>query len=463
MRRSLVIPSTCLLLLAACGDPAPSDTSSSSITGINETGDGITQGSQEGASQEGSSQEGNEAPDTGDGDGNDGDGEPGDGDSGAEGDAKFDVLGVPDAGGGNACGGSNDNPEWSYIWVANSGEGTISKVNTTTLIEEGRYHTRADAAGSPSRTSVNLTGDVAVANRSQGITKVIALHENCDEMHNGQPGLQTSTGKFDVLAWGQDDCVAWHTPFQGFNNQRPVAWTSGVLNQATREVEDQFVWTTATVHSQAGALHVYRLNGDDGTIDEDIHIPQIGGGYFQAYGGAVDSENDFWFVTYDTQQLVQVDYEDLTYEIHPTGTQCPYGFTVDSLDRPWVGDFCSGSGFFDPMTEQWTTLPGVLGYGLQEDDEKVMWIGTFSPPGVRGINIETQQEVGWIMLPTGSARGVSVDFEGYVWFVDMSTSAWKVDTDAGTWESYNGLNGPYTYSDMTGHGLNLVSGGIPAG
>ena len=39
----------------------------------------------------------------------------------------------------------------------------------------------------------------------------------------------------------------------------------------------------------------------------------------------------------------------------------------------------------------------------------------------------------------------------------------RVDTEAETWQSYAGLNGPYTYSDMTGWGLNLASGGIPQG
>lgn len=460
MRLHPLLPASCVLLLTACGDGSSTDGSStlsaSSITTA-ETG------SMEGASQEGASQEGGD----GDGDPGDGDGSPtttngdGDGDGSAEGGVKFDTQVVPDAAAGN-CGGTNED-EWSYIWVANSSEGTISKVNTVTLVEEGRYRTRSDNAGSPSRTSVNLTGDVAVANRSGGVTKVVALHGNCDEMTNGVPGLQTSTGKLDVLAWGQDDCVAWHTPSPGFNNQRPIAWTSGFLNQNTCAVEDQFVWTTVSNHSQGGSLHVYRLDGTDGSIESDIPIPQIGSGYFMAYGGAVDSENDFWFVTYDTSQLVEVDYDNLTVQIYPVDLQCPYGFTVDSLDRPWVGDFCSGSGFFDPQTQQWTTLPNILGYGLQEDDEQVMWLATFSPPGLRGIDIMTHQEVGWIMLPTNSSRGVSVDWEGYVWFVDMQTSAWKVDTDAGTWDVYNGLNGPYTYSDMTGHGLNLVSGGIPQG
>jgi hypothetical protein len=464
---------TCVLLLAACGgngtaESLATDSANTSLEGVDtqetlETGDSNNDNAEQPGDGDGDSGDGD--GDSGDGDGDPGDGDPGDGDgdTGSEGGIKFDLSPLGDAGGA-ACGGMGGEPEFSYIWVANSGEGTISKVNTQTLLEEGRYRTRADAAGSPSRTSVNLSGDVAVANRTGGITKVIAVDENCDEMKNGQPGLQTSTGKMDVLAWGQDDCIDWHTPIMN-TSQRPLAWTSGVLNSNTCEVEDQFVWTTASNSGQANSIHVMRLDGVDGSIDEDIGMPEINAGFFGGYGGAVDSENDYWFITYDSpRKLVQVDFEDLAYQIWDVPQSvCSYGFTVDSLDRPWIGAFCDGSAMFDPETEQWTVLQGVLGYGLQEDANKTMWLGTYSPPGLRAINVETMEVGKWIMLPTGSARGVSVDFYGYVWFVDMQNSAWRVDTDAETWESYAGLNGPYTYSDMTGWGLNLASGGLPQG
>jgi hypothetical protein len=461
---------TCVLLLAACGGNGGTaeslgTESASSLEGVDsqdtlETSD---------SNNDNAEQPGDGDGDSGDGDGDsgdgDGDGEPGDGDgdTGSEGGIKFDLNPLGDAGGA-ACGGMGGDPEFSYIWVANSGEGTISKVNTQTLLEEGRYRTRADSGGSPSRTSVNLTGDVAVANRNGGVTKVTAVDENCDEMKNGQPGLQTSTGKMDVLAWGQDDCIDWFTPVMN-TSQRPLAWTSGVLNVSTCEVEDQFLWTTASNSSQPGSLHVMRLDGVDGSIDEDFALQEINPGYFGGYGGAVDSENDYWFITYDSpRKLVEVDFEDLSYATWDVPQSvCSYGFTVDSLDRPWIGAFCDGSAMFDPETEQWTVLHDVLGYGLQEDANKTMWLGTYSPPGLRAINVETMEVGKWIMLPTNSARGVSVDFYGYVWFVDMESSAWRVDTDAETWESYAGLNGPYTYSDMTGWGLNLASGGLPQG
>jgi hypothetical protein len=459
-----IVPLTCALLLIACGGDGDQDSQSTNANGslgTLDTNTSIETGDSNGDGDPGDGDPGDGDPGDGDGDGDPGDGDPDDG-----GAIKFDLLEVPDAGVGNCEGMGGSDPEFSYIWVANSGEGTISKVNTVTLVEEGRYRTRADAAGSPSRTSVNLSGDVAVANRTGGLTKVIAIPENCDEALNGQPGLQTSTGKNDVLAWGQDDCIAWYTPVnQAYTSQRPLAWTSGVLNPNTCEVEDQFLWSTASTTGQQGSLHVMLLDGVDGSITEEFPINEIAPGFFGGYGGAVNSENDYWFITYDSpRKLVKVDFETLDYQLWDVPQSvCSYGFTVDSLDRPWIGAFCDGTTMFDPESEQFTTLPGLLGYGLQEDANKTMWLGTYDPPGLQAIDIETLQPGKWIMLPTQSSRGVSVDFYGYVWFVDMQNSAWRVDTDAETWEAYAGLNGPYTYSDMTGWGLSLASGGIPQG
>ena len=55
--------------------------------------------------------------------------------------------------------------------------------------------------------------------------------------------------------------------------------------------------------------------------------------------------------------------------------------------------------------------------------------------------------------------GVSIDIEGFVWVVDQwGSKAYKVDpeTHQATVSSAN-LSSPYTYSDMTGAGLNLVA------
>ena len=164
---------------------------------------------------------------TGDDDGTAGSADDDDGASGqnvtADGDdeggnsPKFDLGGQPDVelGCGGGGGGGGAGPDFSYIWIANSNESTVSKINTESLVEEGRYITRPDSNGNPSRTSVNLNGDMAIANRSGGVTMIYARHDDCPDPTN------TSTGAGDVKPW-PDGCVGWHTPM-AYASQRPVA------------------------------------------------------------------------------------------------------------------------------------------------------------------------------------------------------------------------------------------------
>ena len=90
--------------------------------------------------------------------------------SGGSGEPKLDNPVETDLGAGN-CGGDGGNAsggggmdddgdgeiDFSYIWIANSVEGTISKIDTQTLVEEGRYIVRPDSNGNPSRTSLTCT------------------------------------------------------------------------------------------------------------------------------------------------------------------------------------------------------------------------------------------------------------------------------------------------------------------
>lgn len=51
-----------------------------------------------------------------------------------------------------------------FIWVANSAEGTESKIDVNTNLEVARYCTYRGCNGDPSRSTVSLQGDVVVAN-----------------------------------------------------------------------------------------------------------------------------------------------------------------------------------------------------------------------------------------------------------------------------------------------------------
>lgn len=373
---------------------------------------------------------------------------------------KFDMAPLPDV--DAPCGGKGGAVDFSYIWIANSDQGTISKIDTQTLIEHGRYRVRPDSAGSPSRTSVNLQGDVAVANRTGGITKVLADATDCVES-NGQPGIQTSSGAADILAWGDEECVAWYTPM-AHTTQRPVAWTAGTYDPATCSYADPKVWTAGATVGANGSVVVTRLNGDTGVVEDVIAVPELLVGGFGPYGGAVDGESNFWFIDSGNDRvdapLVRVDAITLEYEIWTSPAISPYGLAVDTQGRPWIAGFTGGVARFDPIGGTFDVNGDTTGLGMMPDAEGRMWVATHpsAGTGVFALDVDTMAQVALIDLPTVLAWGISVDFYGYVWVVDRGASiAYRVDPDDGSFESYAGLTGAYTYSDMTGWGLNLVT------
>lgn len=66
--------------------------------------------------------------------------------------------------------------------------------------------------------------------------------------------------------------------------------------------------------------------------------------------------------------------------------------------------------------------------------------------------------------PGWTVKGVSTDVDGFILAVRQDeTVAFKIDPDDYSIETYEGLNGPYTYSDMTGGALNNVVCNPPEG
>jgi hypothetical protein len=320
---------------------------------------------------------------------------------------------------------------------------------------------RPDSAGSPSRTSVNLSGDVAVANRNGGVTKVYANQDDCVDI-NGMAGIQTSSGGNDVLPWGQDDCVAWHTAM-AYSTQRPVAWSPGDFDNGTCEWENEKVWTTGAQSGQSGTVVTTVLNGDTGDVEQEIPMPDIAIGGFGPYGAAFDPNGDYWFVDSGNdgpvQELVRVDHVTYDYSVWMTPSISPYGFTVDTMGRPWIAGFAGGVSRFDPVTETFDTNAELTGLGIQEDADGIMWMAHYpwTWEGLYVIDRDTMVLVQMIALPSQLGKGVSIDFYGYVWLVDQGTSAFRVDPASGTFDQFMGLTGPYTYSDMTGWGLKNVT------
>ncbi|MCA9715129.1 MAG: hypothetical protein H6713_33680 [Myxococcales bacterium] len=376
---------------------------------------------------------------------------------------KFDLGALPDGGDGGCGDGGDDDLVFSNIWISNSPQGTVSKIDTETMVELGRYYTDAGQAGDPSRTSVNLQGDVAVVNRAGGITKIAASEERCvDKNNNGV--IDTSTGPNDLLGYAAEECILWTTPLPAAS--RPAAWTSGekVGEGCNAQYINAKVWTSAPTGADA---YVYLLDGDTGEIEGQVLVPGANGG-LGIYGGAVDPVNDFWGVTYSAGPLVHVRFEDLSYETIPLPNPSAYGFTVDSQGRSWVGGWSGILQRYDPETQTWTAA-NMAGYsglsrGMMEDQSGHLWIAGLSTSALLRVDTDSAtliEALDAAVLPgVATPTGASVDYNGTVWMVDQSKSGggafvYEPETQEVNW--VGGLQGPYTYSDMTGWALGNVA------
>ena len=366
----------------------------------------------------------------------------------------------------------------NLIWIANSPQGAVAKVDTTTFQELGRYDSgNAD----PSRTSVNAIGDVYVGNRGgQSVTKISASGIECPDT-NGDGVITTSMGPGDILPFGQDDCVLWQTNLGG--DIRGVAAqdiTKEVITDPDippQIVVKRYVW--------AGGLHgkVYKLDGETGEILLTTDAPT------PIYGLAIDGNGQLWMTgggggghlgRLDTNvcvddascavQVCEVSCQNGAPQNGVYNASCPttcdtetkqrvliqdgtYGITVDFMQRVWLG---GGSGMkrYDPAAPEATRLTGTMHgftHGVTADAKGWIW-GAQKPNVVRmdGDSME------YTTFNFADSKGMAVDRDGKIWIVGQQQSAHVIEPGPGLQDAnlipdaVTGLVQPYTYSDMTG-------------
>ena len=376
--------------------------------------------------------------------------------------------------GGMSCDGMGGVFDFSYLWVANTDQGSIAKVNTQTLIEEARYFSDPSQNGnsSPSRTSVNIDGHyVVVSNRGTGwVTKVAASVTDCNDKNlNGM--IETSPNKDTLLPWGQDECVLWatqvNTPFSGGAGPRATAWAPGTFNPQTCKYENQHVWVGWL--KGPGQAVMGRLNGDTGAIEAQVDLPgwpltADGTNGYAPYGAAADAQGYIWTTAVFSGLAYRIDPVTLEVKVWstPQGDN-HYGMTVDGKGRVWFANYGGGHGsisMFDPVTETWSVVPGAgnsLYRGIAVDPNGSVWVannGGSNPCGVMQVSSETLTVVKFHTFPQcGTPGGMSIDVEDQVWMVDYSGWAYKIDPQTYQQTLVPIANVHYTYSDMTGGGL----------
>ncbi|MDY7224763.1 hypothetical protein [Hyalangium rubrum] len=355
--------------------------------------------------------------------------------------------------------------ELSFAWIANNDNNTVSKFDTrpftlsdggVILREVGRYHAaipldgrprddggvgypnglRGNDGNNPSRTAVDLFGDVWVANRAQtttgSVTKIANSKLFCTE-RNGVPGIQTSEDKNGdgVIStnpaqgemiiptdWNDptqyDECISFSTPVgppgTGDVKARAMAISEGIEGSAGD------IWVG--VHIDRSIIKLDAITGQQVPLNSSgllkLTLP------FGPYGAAIDSQQRLWVVSSSLGQarLALIDTTTgslVRADIIPPGTSGSYGIAVDGSDRVWVAGWTAGVKAFR------YTHPVGVGATL----------GTWT-------EFDFTNAVSQINTKMKRPRGIAADDQGFVW---MSSDVNSANGSAAQILAFNGNTG----------------------
>mgnify|MGYP001159570972 FL=1 len=372
---------------------------------------------------------------------------------------------------------------FEYLWVANAGEGTISKVDTRELREVGRFDSvgpnndglAPGSQNSPSRTGIDLNGDMFVANRAFGrqpsVTKI--YNRDCiDRNANGRIETSQDVNGNNVIDRGNpqeffgqnDECYAW-TEAIGRNGG-----TARALAIDAGDAQNPYgnVWVGMYTHRE-----FYGVQGGDGTLIQRQGLQNPVSIGHSPYGAVVDSNGYVWSGTLSGGTIVGFDASTgrASGVIRPQGVPArSYGFTLDGENRLWVGAQSDGVNRYDPYRDAngnpiqdplagggaWrhSSCGGNRCYmrGAGADAEGRIWFAD-NTSGMIGYRVDTMQLIGQFSIG-GGTTGAGVDFNGFIWGVASGGYTGRIDpNNPNDVRRVTVGSGPYTYSDFTGFGL----------
>jgi hypothetical protein len=401
---------------------------------------------------------------------------------------------------------------FGFLWIANTGENTVSKVDVETGQEVARYASVTNSTGlgvpavplggypgdedncgnCPSRTAIDFNGDAFVANRAFGlqasVTKYANAVEDCLDA-NGNGVIDTSVdvngdAVIDKTNPGEflgesDECILW-TVAVGNNGGAARALA---IDAGGPDAENGNVWVGLYYEERAVAL-----SGETGaplldSTGNPVSIPLSVGGTVHPYGAAADGGGNVWFTgREDTLTfLAKVNAYSYTleaiYPIPDDNEACSdsYGISIDTSGRIWLGGWrCRDIKVFVPTTMQWYRTdidPKTNTRGIAVDLEGHVWVAHSAGEVSRYLqeDVITLGDAAVPMVYTvpplpapympaiNNTIGVGIDRNGACWVVSRNdgspTGAASRILPDDSIESFPVGKSPYTYSDFTGFGL----------
>jgi streptogramin lyase/C4-type Zn-finger protein len=326
-----------------------------------------------------------------------------------------------------------------FIWVANSGESTVSKMNTETGCELGRYRTGPSSGSgeNPSRTTVDINGDLWVGNRSSDTATKIALTPTDTNGDGTITTSQDTNGNCliepdEVLAWGTDEAVLLRIEVD--------SGPRGVAIDANNNV-----W----IGGYSGARSMGYYDGETGALIKTIPLG-IG-----SYGALIDSHGTLWIAGRTDHVLVRIDNPA---EDNHTITTIPaydiYGMSIDRngyvYSASWEQSLIRK---YDPINSRWAYEVSLAsnGRGVTVGLDGDVWVVQSNANTITRHDGATGQLKATVPVgshPTGAATAA----DGKIWVTNLdSNNVMRVDPATNAVDfTHEGHTYPYNYSDMTG-------------
>jgi DNA-binding beta-propeller fold protein YncE len=372
------------------------------------------------------------------------------------------------------------------LWIANTDDGTVSKLDPATGRELARYASVDAASGlalgvspMPSRTALDQRLDAYVANRAfngqASVSKIAgevarchdrdldgAIETSADLDGDGRISTDPALGEY----FGADDeCILWTVPV-GLENGVARALAVGL---AGPDGEPGDVWV-----GLYNERRVVALDSDDGA---ELFSVSVG---ISPYGAVAGPDGTVWVTPGASRgtSLVGIDPETLAVErvSFPTGLGT-YGISIDGLGRVVLAasrqmgaESFSGVAAYDPAHGIWSlsdaldasSAVGIPMRGVAASADAV-WVAGRSSEETAVVYELALADLSLVAThPVSTARelvGVGVAFDGRVWAIDKGTdTAFRIDRESSATEGFPVGHGPYTYSDFTGFGLNGILG-----
>ncbi len=343
-----------------------------------------------------------------------------------------------------------------FIWISNSAEGTVSRLDTRTGREIGRYRV-GPGGDNPSRIAVTQEGDAWVANREGTQTAVKLLLDGFID-RNSNEVMDTSRDANNDGKISLDEMLPWDANADGLPDDERVAFVVSVGGGPRGVAVDanNKVWVAGS-----GATGFKVFDNETGELETTVATP------YGSYGAVIDADGNLWSaIGAGNAEVMRIDTNTRTF-VETIRVASAYGITVDRDGIVWTSPNTGRQlSRYNPATKELNVydVPETSGGGITVDRQGNVWFGshysdriwkfTFAEDRKTLISSESVQ-VG------PQPKSASIDADGYLWTVCLGNNmAYKIDTTTNTivpgWPVPTGA-GPYNYSDMTGDRLQTVT------